>query len=1089
MPDETVPNNVGNIKEENRMTKIKKTLSMLVCICICLVTVVSALLMGGVRIANAADKNSELWLLADVNYALLNGKRVKLGENTDLSPYQNDTGTMYLPISIVAEYSNAAYSYDGTDCVVKLSDGSEVKLTVGSPSWTRNGEPMTDFLIPVKVQGDMPFISILMANDIFGTYNYYDSVMGLLIFGKKPISGYSTSYSSIKSQINTLCSMIMDRPSGEQVYNDIEANIGVSEHPRLLIDQKGFDDLRLVYNFQGTNAYKVKHQQGIIAQVTSGSNAFDASFIVNENGEVEWKDEEARIAVRQPHYLYDENGNRLVGRKSYTYIDSETGEEITLTLDETKSSPYGDGYDLGGRSNVEIFTKRLRNMAFAWQMTGDDKYADAFYLLAKELDKWEHWGEGHFLNVADGSYAYAIGFDWIYHAFDDEPEKQVELADILYRKGVMKGYYSVKYDSLAAYQSDMHVSKVVGNGGMRTTNRTNNWQSVCGAGMIVSALAICEYDAYRENSLYVIEGYMKTIDKCLLQYAPDGAYPESPGYWSYGTNTLMNTVAAFEVSCGTSYGYKDIVGLHESYYYAAGIADSDYVSWNYHDAGRGKIDCSYFYFAAKEFGDSNLAAFRDEMIFKRNYSMTLMDVLFYDYSLDLSRVSMPLDNNFRGIYTATFRSSWDSGATFTGLHAGPTHLDHGDFDTGNFVLTMGGVEWCIDPGTEDYNTSGFWSSGEGSTRYRLYRKSLEGHSTVIIHSSELVHGQKYVSSTGSFPTINTFYTDENGGYAITNMKGQYGSTCTSAYRGVLMTNSRETVILQDEISFSSPTSLTWVLNLAGYIRIIDEGKTIITHTWKNGEKITLRVTLLSEDDSLKFRKLGTYETVLSNTITKENSGRYGTCNPEQRVVIEANNVTDFNVGVVFELIEDERQVVGYSKVPMEEWTTCTDEWLDEANEGILNPDDEPKPTYKYGVDFFLYAVRSFESAGNDYKKYADIINETSVYLTDYDPNNKTIQKLVGEYKLYVAKYNLEVERIIEKANNSFMEAGTDYKKYAEIINESIGYLDAFTPEDKKAETLLNEYKAYVELYNAELARINEEFMRIFFGNVPTSDPF
>ena len=113
------------------------------------------------------------------------------------------------------------------------------------------------------------------------------------------------------------------------------------------------------------------------------------------------------------------------------------------------------------------------------------------------MNKGEHWGERHFLNVADGSYSYALGFDWIYHAFDDEPEKRAEMAEILYRKGMMKGYYSIMYDgkytSLIRNVPVFSISnRASTTGGWRTINSTNNWQTVCVGGMIVSALASAE---------------------------------------------------------------------------------------------------------------------------------------------------------------------------------------------------------------------------------------------------------------------------------------------------------------------------------------------------------------------------------------------------------------------------------------------------------------------------------------------------------------------------------------------------------------------------------------------------------------------
>ena len=987
---------------------------MLLCVCICLTVILSAMSMSGVQIATAANVKNELWLVAGCNSALVNGTRVSLSEEYDLSPYKYETGTLYLPLSIAADYAGATYEFDGTDCQITLSNGSVAEISVDSAEWTVDGASMTDFLLPVAAVSGVPFVSILMAKDIFGYYNYYDHTMGLLILSKSSVSGYNSGYSSLKSQISTACKIILDKPSTDTIYSDITANGGADSHPKLVIDADQFDALRGVYNSADANDVYAK---AIISRVNAGNNNFNALFKVNDQGEVEWKSESAKIQVRQPYYLYDENGNRLIGETSYTYVDAN-GDTITLTLED--GNKYGDGYDIGGRSAVNKQTEKLRNMAFAWQMTGDDKYADAFYLLALELDKWEHWGEGHFLNVADGSYLYAIGYDWIYHAFDDEPEKQKEMADILYRKGVIKGYYSIRYDSLAQYQPDMHISKVVGSGGMRTKNRDNNWQTVCGAGMIVSALAICEYDEYRDNSLYVINGYMNSLEKCLIQYAPDGSYPESASYWSYGTNALMKTLVALLGACGDTYGYDDIIGLYDSYYYAAGIASSDYEMWNYHDAARSNIDCSYFYLASQIFDDTNLAAFRNTMIFERGFSMNWMDVLFYDPDLDVSEAQMPLDNNFKGIHTATFRSSWDAGATFTGLHAGPSNITHGDFDTGNFILSMGGVDWCIDPGTEDYNTQGFWDTSNGGTRYSLYRKSLEGHNTIVIRSSELVHGQTYVSATGSFPTIsnNDFYTDENGGYARTNMTGQYGSTCTSGYRGVLMTNSRKTVILQDEISFDSPTSLTWVLNLAGYIQIVDDGKTIITSYGYGADRKTLRITMLSDDDSLKFEKMAQYATVLSNTVTKENSGKYGTCDPEQRVVINADNVTSFNVGVVFEIIDSTEQIVGYSKVPMAEWSTTDSEWLDDANASIINPGD--KLAYLYNASHFAFALDKFREADKDWVKYQQIIKETLAYLTSYDYEDSNVVKMVSEYKACLALYN----NYVKELNETFMDAYT-----------------------------------------------------------------
>ena len=1000
--------------ERRNMTKLRRAISLCLCVCICLGVICSVLLSAGVNITFALDYRSELWFVDGINYALKNGERIALSKTDDASPYQTEDGEMYVPVSIICDYMGASYVKNGTDVRITLSSGKVAELTVGRQSWKLDLAPMTDFDTPVGEKCGIPYVTASMANKIFGAYSYYDKSMGLLILSRSSVSGYNSTYSSIRAQVATACAMIMDRPTGEQVYEDLEAYSGSTTHPRLLITEERFDELRDVY---ATDARGEKFYDGISLQVKEGATVFKSYFTVNDDGEVEWISGYARESVRQPYYLYDENGNRLVGISTYTYRDKATGENVTISLDSGLS---GDGYDYGGRSSVGTFTEKMKSMAFAYQITGEKKYADAFYLFALELDRWEHWGEGHFLNVADGSYAYAVGYDWVYHAFDSEPYKRELMASILFNKGLMKGYYSIKYDGKGrAIQNycDFSISVRAGaDGAWRTANRTNNWQTVCGGGMIVTALALIENDNYRNECLYVIENYVRTYEKCLPQFAPDGAYPESPSYWAYCVNTLMNTVIALENSCGTDYGYSDAIGLYESYYYIAGISDSDYRIWNYHNSSSAVIDAKYFYCAAKIYDDPALAAYRDKMIFDSGFQMSLMDIIFYDPELDTDGYSMQLDHNFKGIHTATFRSSLDSGAIYTGLHVGPVAHDHSDFDTGNFILRMGGVDWCSDPGTENYNIQGFWDSRENGQRFKLYCKSLEGHSSVIIHSSELVHGQRYTTLNTSYPVIDSFYSDENGGYAISDMTEQYGSTCESAYRGVLLTNSRRTVILQDEISFISPTSLTWVLNLAGGITISKDGKTITSDYWNVDKKTTLRVTMLTDDDSLRFRRLNTNETVLDNTVTKHNSGLALARDTQQRVVIEANNITSFNVAVVFEILLHKDEAVGYSRMPMSEWHTSDDAWLNEANSDIVYPGNEP--TYKYKASHFARANQRLSEADGDLVAMGEILRETAVYFTDYDKNNETIKSLIKEYNKYKNRYNYEISKI----NAAFLEA-------------------------------------------------------------------
>lgn len=986
----------------------KKIVSVFMSFALCLSLVLSVLISGGLTVGAEAGKTytEELWLIADNENAMSRGERFTI-EGGAL-PYAYETGTVYLPLSAVCRYMSASFTVSGADVSVKKADGSEVGMTVGSAEWS-DGE----FLLPVtEVDGNI-YVSIMSACSIFSLNSFYNDQIGLVVLSQSRLN-YDKTHSSLSTQIDTISCFIFDRPSATEVECDLISTSAEDEHPRLIVGQDKFDELRTAYENDYDSGSLGSDVRAIAME---GVSVYLTYFTKDDDGNTVWKSDAVRDSLRQPYYIYDENGNRLVGKSTYTYTN-EKGESVTVTCD---GSGRGDGYDTGGRSNVGTFTTLLRKLAFAWQMTGESRYSDAFYLIAVELDKWEHWGEGHFLNVADGAAEYALGLDWIWHAFDDEPEKRDELAAILYEKGLMKGYYSLMYNSKGYWYVEtmnyISISYTASYTGWQIKTRSNNWQTVCGSGMILSALVLAGYDEYTDNAMYVISECIKNTEYCLLQYAPDGAYIESPGYWAYGTNTLMRTIAALRQSCGTDYGLSGIIGLDKSFHFAAGIADSKYEMWNYHDSSAGILDASMFYFAAELFSDPSLAAYRDAELEYLGWSRGIFDILFYDPSLSDGADELPLDYNFTGIDSVTMRSSWDNNAIFTGLHAGPAKVTHGDFDCGNFVLSMGGIDWVNEPGTENYNVSGFWSDSESGKRYRLYGKSLEGHNTIVIRNdSSMPLGQKFTSYNTAYPKINTFVSDEFGSYAVSDMTVQYGDGCISGYRGVLLTNSRSTVVLQDEISFSQPTSLTSVINLVGDITLSDDGKTATSTVYKNGKYTTLRVSLLSEDKDLKFTYMSAYDgTIFDDTYTKTGNNDPLALDPLQRLVINADDVTEYNVSVVFEIIRHPDEVVGYVPVPMSEWQTCSDEWVNEANKDIIYDEDKIPPKYQFS-DFVLAnkdAAAAIEAG--DITEFLSVMCSTVVYLTDYEATNDNYRREVEKYLAYATQYN----DIIRKINKAF----------------------------------------------------------------------
>ncbi|MBQ8720418.1 MAG: heparinase II/III family protein [Clostridia bacterium] len=1014
---------------------MKKFVSALLAVCLSVSVFFSLAIAGGANLASA-DYTSELWLIDGVPVALVNGERVELAEGSAPYTYMGNSLTAYLPLSALVLYTGATYKVSDSTVTVSRDDGHVVVATDGSTAWSFDGKASaSEFALPVVFDGGEVYLSIATALAIFNEGStktltrFMNKNIGLVVLSYGSIP-YTESFSSLDVQIENLRHLLYEYPTGDEIYADIEAHSGVGTHPNLFVNQERFNYLSSLYKNGVEEGGDSTLYAWINSYTTNVEKTFRNYFFVDEDGVVQWA-EGKEEGLRHPFYIYDENGNRLVGVSTYTYTDSESGEEITLT---PGGSNKGDGYDAGGRLEAGLpIAYAMRDLAFGWQITGEQKYADAVYLVGKQLGTWQHWGEGHFLNCADMSVNFAMGLDWVWHAFDNDTAKRDELCTYLYELGVMKGYYSLDYQNKSISRdktnytiegTTLHYSALT-TGSWKIANRTNNWQTVCGSGMISASLVLLGTSAERDEICKsVMSDCLANTYKCVLQYAPDGSFIESPGYWTYATETFLRTVSVFEMAAGTDYGYLDTVGLQDSFYFANYICNYEFRAWDYHDGSWSAIrtGSGFMYMASKLFDDPNIARFRDNMFKSFNCHVTLFDVLYYDPALaEGADEDLSLDYYGKAIETVTMRDGWEAGATFTGLHVGANNVSHGDIDSGNFYLHMGGILWVGDEGSENYNVGSYFSN---SKRYYYYKKSAEAHNTVVMrespnYSTDFKYGgQVFNSQSQTHATFTTFKSyDELGAVAIANMKPQYGSNCTSGQRGIMMTNSRGTVVLQDQISFDSEVSLTWVMNVTNFADISPNGKTAYASIYSDGELKKLRMTLISDNESLRFERSG-LTTLLPNTITKENSGNEKASSPDNRLIINADNVTEFNVAVVFELIKHEDEVVGYEYVDMSEWEPVSDEWVKDANadidyEGKNNFD---KTEYTYTVADLVGAMSKIERAKTTPERMQAIFN---AYLrtTSIDKTNATVIAKIAELQPYLAEYN----EYVRSLNSTYTE--------------------------------------------------------------------
>ena len=400
------------------------------------------------------------------------------------------------------------------------------------------------------------------------------------------------------------------------------------------------------------------------------------------------------------------------------------------------------------------------------------------------------WNPRHFLDVGEMSLAIALALDW---TAGDLPKSTINLAkEALIEKGIKP-----------SWPEDGSTPGWV--------NNTNNWNQVCNAGMIAASIVIAEKDF--ELAAKTIHRSIEGMNNALREYAPDGAYPEGPIYWGYGTQFSVVTASMFESAFGTDFGLADFPGFKESAVYAMLMLSPTNRLYNYADCneqaeGYGSFTLSWF--AAK----TGNKTFLNEPYFlsppqdTKRFSRLAGAGLVWTAQFS-EKESTPLPTAWKGgganpivIFTG---GENDRTGFYFGGKGGRGTVNHGNMDGGSFIFELNGVRWSIDPGNQSYGLlerAGFnlWGRCQDCDRWKLLTKNNFGHSTISVNNQlHVVDGMAEIVDfkAGAQPEATIDLTPA--------FKGQL----TSAQRRFVK-DGPASLLIEDEIETSDETQvITW----------------------------------------------------------------------------------------------------------------------------------------------------------------------------------------------------------------------------------------------------------------------------------------
>ena len=997
-------------------------------------------------------------------------------------------GIVYLPFQAVLDHigypileHEDGYSYD-----FATSEGSAL-LAVDRATATVNGKSVPLTAAPKRITDEktgQPYVVIAMddVETLFpGYYITYDA-MGLIILAEK--DDLVNREADLSLMVNLMATFIYDYVSGDTYYEMVKENTKVEnedgsvtyfKHPYLLVEsQDTFDYLNDVYTGKEEDENLKYYLDTFVTKTYNSNSSANArvndTYIKFRHGFRYWAkdgvwrdggiDDDLKISDFDGKFLRDK-------LEPYTYVnaDGETVEDgswINGTVVNPhdselaqNSSTYNGGYDWdGGRLNESVhYNNFIRDLALCYQITRKEVYGYLAYEAAVKMAGWTHWGQGHFLNCADAAAPYALAYDWMYNQWQEWGLDVGVIEDAIYRLGVYHGAIVSAVEGTRRCEIN---NRRQGTSAYYTT-MVNNWNAVCTSGMVTAALSIIgikdivtaenrvnpnyDYDRWVEYSKYLLENNTRTLaENGLSMYAPDGSYIESPNYWRYSTNSLFHMIWVLNTAAGDDMGFLNMWGMDTTFLFACQIefsskirTDDDKVMssglqfWNYHDSGQESLDTHMFFYAAEMLGQESLAALRIEQIPKKG--VIIYDILGYkkeykDLDVGTAKNELALSYKIDSCDGAIARESWGDGALYTGLMGNANNASHGQVDSGNFIYANKNYVWFCDLGAENYNVYQYWND---SYRYTYTRMNAEGANVVCMTSSQEImpYGQ---SLTGGGKLID-YQESEYGMITIIDNTTAYASATNYAKRGLLYTNDRKTVIIQDEISFAGGSeSVKWLGVTGANIRLSDDKKTAWLYKTIDGEEIAIRCTIVSTTPSMAFSILTSQDFVLDKTMRPKQSLELGGVDEKSRSAYQrlciSHSGLNFECAVVIEQVDNkyinsEDFPPQYTWTPMNQWKIEKEFIAEVKDESVIgNANLADIKTYGDVADKLAENGYAFTTRTNEF--FFNMAKAASCVAVFRENMIKNVPELKVAYEAYLinlAKYNTyqtDINTIINK---------------------------------------------------------------------------
>jgi len=418
---------------------------------------------------------------------------------------------------------------------------------------------------------------------------------------------------------------------------------------------------------------------------------------------------------------------------------------------------------------------RIYTLALLYRLDGKREYLERALRELRAAADFPDWNPSHFLDTAEMTHAFAIGYDWFYPALSDEDRRWIRQA--ILEKGIRR--------AIPFYEKQRGW----------VINRFN-WNQVCNGGIGLGALAIADEEP--ELCRRVLSWAVESLPRALASYAPDGGWPEGPGYWHYATRYTVYFLAGLETALGHDFSLSGRPGFREAGRFRVYFSSPANKTFSYGDGSDVLGGAAEMFWLARKFNQPVSAWHQQRRLEDPKVRPAPLDLVwFQEESRSPQQARWPLDALFHGVEVAFMRSSWeDPDAIFLGVKAGDLKVGHSQLDLGSFVLDAGAMRWAMDLGADDYNLPGYF----GKERWTYYRNRTESHNTLLIDGENQ-------DPKAEAPIIAHRFRPELA-WVVMDLTKAYPGKLQRHWRGFALAERRH-VVVQDELEAPQPVEVLW----------------------------------------------------------------------------------------------------------------------------------------------------------------------------------------------------------------------------------------------------------------------------------------